>query len=92
MKAFVSVKKNTDLEGKQYSEDITLNAVYSEDPNHENKKWSHWTPAMHLTATINNPDAFGALDGVKEVFIDISPAEEPAAAPAPTADQSTATA
>jgi len=90
MKAFVSVKKNTDLEGKQYSEDITLNAVYSEDPNHENKKWSHWTPAMNLTATINNPDAFGALDGVKEVFIDITPATEQA--PAAAADQSTATA
>lgn len=77
MKMTVSVKKNTDTNGKQYSEEISLNAVYSDDPNSENKKWAEATPAGSLLATINNPAAFGALDGVKEVYVDISPADAP---------------
>lgn len=75
MKMTVSVNKQKDTNGNQTSEQINLQAVYSDDPNSENRKWSQATPAGSLSATINNPGAFGALDGVKEAYVDIYPAD-----------------
>lgn len=73
MKATVNVRKNNDSGGRQVSEEITLNGVASGDDD-ENKKWAKATPVLTLNATVDNPEAFGALDGIKEVYIDISAA------------------
>ncbi len=56
-----SVTVDGDTEGNQSSERVTAYAVYSDDPNSENRKWAMSTPMFNLTMTINNPGAFGQL-------------------------------
>jgi hypothetical protein len=58
------------------SERITFDAVYSDDPNSENKQWSTWTPFFTSTMDINNPSAWGKLEKGKEYYIDFIPAED----------------
>lgn len=63
------------LEQDKQSERITADAVYSDDPNSENKQWSQWTPYFHLTMDINNPSAWNKLEKGKEYYIDFIPVE-----------------
>jgi hypothetical protein len=71
-----SVVEGRDTGGTKTSENIYVNAVYSDDPNSENRQWSKWTPAFNLNMVINNPGAFGSLQQGKEYYIDFIPAEE----------------
>jgi len=72
--------KEHDKEGNQVSERVTASAVYSDDPNSENKQWSQWTPAFSLDMTITNPGAFGRLESGKEFYLDFIPVAQTAAA------------
>ncbi len=61
-------------------EQVKLAAVYGgNDPNDPNKAWSKWTPSGQLTLHITNPDAVGQFEPGKTYFLDITPADEPAA-------------
>lgn len=59
--------------GEQTSERLVCHAVYSDDPESENKKWSQWTPSFHLDMTINNPGAFGKAKAGDEFYVDFIP-------------------
>lgn len=74
MKATVTVKQNNGPDGKVASEDIQLNAVTGDSK--DNKKWAGATPIMSLNAQVANPEAFGSLEGVKEVYVDIIPIDQ----------------
>lgn len=64
--------------GAVISEAVHFDAVYSADPTTENYSFAQTTPALNLTMTIDNPDAFGCYKEGKEYFLDFS------AVPAPT--------
>lgn len=67
-------RKNAD--GSTASEEVKLQAVYSDDPASENKQWSQWTPAASFSMTINNPSAFGKLASGHEFYVDFIPVEQ----------------
>jgi hypothetical protein len=76
MKAWVQVDKSIPPDGgAQLSETLNMGGVYSDEPNSENRSYWKATPNLSLHAQIDNPAAFGALDGVKHVYIDITPAD-----------------
>ena len=64
-----------ETKGQKNAERVVAHAVYSDDPNSENKQWSKWTPMFHLDMTINNPGAFGKLEAGKEYYLDFIPTE-----------------
>lgn len=41
------------------TEQVTLNAVYTTDPNDPNREWALASPSGQLTLTIANPEAMG---------------------------------
>lgn len=63
-------------EKKQFGEALKLVPVCPPvgQPDHPNRSWWDATPSGELTMWINNPAAFGKLEGGKEYFIDITPA------------------
>ena len=65
-----------DTPDTKLSETIHAFAVYSDDPESENRKWSQWTPALTLNMTVNNPGAFGKLIEGKEYYLDFIPVED----------------
>ena len=67
-------RKNAD--GSTSTEIVKLQAVYSEDPESENRKWSQWTPVGNVEIHINNPDAMGKLSNGHEFYVDFTPCEE----------------
>ncbi len=67
------VTRDYDQTGQPMNEHVTLQAVYSNDPESENAKWAKWTPSGKLEITINNPNAFGALTREHEFFVDFTP-------------------
>jgi hypothetical protein len=69
-----SVTRNMNADGSVESENVTLSAVYSSDPNNENAQWSKWTPCANFQLTINNPGAIGTLSKGHEYFVDFIPA------------------
>lgn len=66
------VKQNLDTSGKVYQEAVSFVAVYSSDPNSENKWFSQWTPMLSLNQTIENPDAFGTFVKGEEYYVDFT--------------------
>jgi len=56
------------------TENVAFMAVYSEDPNNENKWFSDATPALYLNIVISNPAAQGSFVIGKEYYLDFSPA------------------
>lgn len=64
----------TEQDGKRTSETVRMRAVYSDDPNHENKAWTQWTPSGSFEMTINNPAAIGKFEKGKEYFLDFTSA------------------
>ena len=54
---------------------IKLQPVYSNDPQHENKKFWEATPSGSIELNINNPDAVEEFELGKEYFVDFTPAE-----------------
>jgi hypothetical protein len=69
------VSREFDKEGNQVSERVTGNAVYSDDPESENKQWSQWTPAFNLDMTITNPAAFDSVKSGEEFYLHFIPAD-----------------
>ncbi len=67
-------RKNPD--GTTGSEEVKLQAVYSDDPESENKQWSTWTPSANFSMEINNPSAFGKLASGHEFYVDFIPCEQ----------------
>lgn len=72
------VTRAIDGDGNTSSETVKLIAVYSDDPDSENKQWSTWTPSAQFSMQINNPNAFGKLSNGHEFYVDFIPAEEKA--------------
>jgi hypothetical protein len=70
------VTHNIEADGKTSSEQIKLQAVYSNDPKSENAQWSKWTPCASFDMQINNPNAFGKLSKGFEFYVDFIPVEE----------------
>ena len=68
-----TVKKVADNEGNIYSEELSFNAVYSNEPGSANAQWSKWTPSASLSMTINNPAAFGKVLPGQFFFVDLIP-------------------
>lgn len=69
-----SVQDHSDQNQKKTGESVQLSAVYSSDPNSENKAWAEATPSGSLSMHINNPGAFGAFEQGREYFLDFTPA------------------
>lgn len=66
-----SVKKT------DYSEEVTLRAVYSDEGgevNEENKSFSEATPSAHVQMTISNKTAWGAFVEGGTYFVRFEPA------------------
>ena len=75
-----SVLHSKASDGSTDHEIVKLQAVYSDDPNSENKQWSKWTPSASFEMQINNPDAFGKLSNGHEFYVDFIPVEAEQAA------------
>lgn len=60
-------------DGDKYAENVMIGAVYSDDPESENRQWSLMTPMFNLSMTINNPKAFGSLKAGMEYYVDFIP-------------------
>ena len=69
-------QENKDHNNLKSSESIYLNAVYSDDPKHENYKWSKATPAGTLSLHISNPGAFNFFETFGEYKITIEKIEK----------------
>lgn len=54
---------------------IKLSAVYSEDPEHENKKFWDATPSGNLEMWVTNRDAADFFELGAEYYLDFTPAE-----------------
>lgn len=67
---FVIGKKT--IHANSYQE-ITMNAVYSQDPNHENKQFWDATPNGTITMTISKNG--GLFEVGKEYFVDFTLAD-----------------
>jgi len=72
-------KSNYQGEEKKYREDIVANAVYDPDPNGANRSWSEATPYGELRMAITNPGAFGHFKVGQEIYLDLTPVEQPVA-------------
>lgn len=55
--------------------ELVLNPVYSEDPNHENKKFWDATPSGEIRMFINNQAAFEKFELDREYYVDFTKAE-----------------
>jgi hypothetical protein len=55
--------------------EITLNPVYSSDPESENKWFAKATPSGNITLGITNPSAIGTFELGKSYYVDFTPAE-----------------
>lgn len=75
------VTVSRDAEGKATQERVTLDAVYSPDPESENAQWAKYTPSARFQMTIDNPAAFGHLSNGHEFYVDFIPAAVAEAAP-----------
>jgi hypothetical protein len=71
-----SVKKVCDGQGAICSEEIGLNAVYSNVEGSANAQWSKYTPVASLTMTVNNPLAFGRVLPGQFLFVDLIPTDK----------------
>jgi len=60
---------------KKTGESVTLNAVYSSDPESPNHAWSIATPSAQFTLHISNPQAWDAFKGGEEWVVTLSPAK-----------------
>lgn len=64
------VVHDKNLNGETDQQRVTLCAVHP-----GNAQWSRWTPTAKVQICINNPEAFGKLDGC-EFFVDFTPVDE----------------
>ena len=64
-----TIDQNNQIESQQ----IKLQAVYSDDPSSPNTQWSKWTPSGSLDLTITNPNAFNKVLRGQEFYIDLIP-------------------
>lgn len=73
----MSVRAKFIVETKDSGEfgNVTLRAVYSTDPNHENKQFWDSTPAGEIHMHITNEKAFKQFELGKEYYIDFTPAD-----------------
>lgn len=62
------------VDGPKEGENVTFQAVYSEDKTSENYSFSQATPSLSLSMNISNPGAFGAFEKGKEYFLTFEPA------------------
>jgi hypothetical protein len=53
---------------------VELKPVYSDDPEHENKKFWDATPSGELKMYINNPQAIGFFEVGHEYYLDFTKA------------------
>jgi hypothetical protein len=67
----LSVKKYHRMPG---AVEIEMGAVYSTDPNHENRAFFTATPNADLKMTITNPAAAELFQLGEEYYVDFSPA------------------
>jgi hypothetical protein len=56
-------------DGSKASEQVTLSAVYSSDPNSENYSYSQATPNANLSMYISNPEAFDFFQEGDEIVV-----------------------
>lgn len=71
-----SVLHSKAADGSTDYEIVKLQAVYSDDPDSENKQWSKWTPSASFEMQINNPAAFEKLSSGHEFYVDFVPVEQ----------------
>ncbi|MDA8178308.1 MAG: hypothetical protein M0T69_02035 [Deltaproteobacteria bacterium] len=55
--------------------EVNLTPVYSEDPNHKNKKFWDATPSGSIQMCINNPVAFDRFEEGAEYYVEFTKAE-----------------
>jgi hypothetical protein len=64
---------------QKQSERLVFDAVYSADPNSENKVWATATPYGHLEMQVDNPKAWGHFTVGQELYLDFIPVAQPVA-------------
>lgn len=69
-----SVMHQKNADGATEYEEVTLSAVYSNEPGSENAQWSKWTPSATFKVMINNPGAMNKLSNGHEFYVDFIPA------------------
>lgn len=55
--------------------DVRLIPVYSDDPNHENKRFWDYTPSGEIILRIAKPEAADAFELSAEYYVDFTKAE-----------------
>lgn len=55
--------------------DVRMTPVYSQDPNHENKKFWDATPSGEIALNITKPEAAQAFEVGVEYYVDFTKAE-----------------
>lgn len=55
---------------------VTMAAVYSSDPAHENYSWSKWTPSGSINMSITNPEAFNQFEAGAEYMVTFKKVEK----------------
>lgn len=71
-----TVSRNCGNDGSITSEDITMNAVYSEKEGSANKQWARWTPSGQLKFQVNNPEACGKVLPGQFFYVDLTPTDK----------------
>jgi hypothetical protein len=66
----------TSVSPNQYGngKNVSLSAVYSSDPAHENHSWSEATPAGNISMVISNPAAAEAFEEGTEYLVEFTKA------------------
>lgn len=65
---------NSKTEMHDGNHQINLLAVFSPDPNHENRKYWEATPNGQISMTIAKPEVVSLLTVGQEYYVDITPA------------------
>lgn len=73
--------KAVEVSGDDGQINVNLEPVYSDDPEHENKKFWDATPAGQFWMNINNQACAGFFQPGHEYYIDITPAASVESAP-----------
>jgi hypothetical protein len=76
MQVYANKPGSLDTDGKKMSEQVSLSAVYSADPESENYSFSKATPGAYLNMTISNPEAFDYFEEGKEYIVTFEKVEK----------------
>lgn len=71
-----SVKTVHGNDGEPSQQEISLSAVYSNNPDAANAQWSRWTPSASLQMQVSNIAAFNKVKPGQFVYVELIPTDK----------------